>query len=91
MTDNLERRYPTMTAVTDQDGTPGRDPAGDRRPEADGAFGASVRALPPRAALMVAVDVLLAAPEVLEDDGLESCLYIFREKLLARTTPPPRE
>ena len=78
-----------MTAVTEQDGVPGRDRAGDGGPEAGGALGAAVRALPPRAALMVAVDVLLAAPEVLEDDGLESCLYIFREKLLARTTPPP--
>jgi hypothetical protein len=32
---------------------------------------------------MVAVEVLLAEPESLSDDVLESCLYILREKLRA--------
>lgn len=30
---------------------------------------------------MIAVEILLADPESLDDDILESCLYIFREKL----------
>jgi hypothetical protein len=32
---------------------------------------------------MAAVEILLAEPEALEDDVLESCLYILREKLRA--------
>jgi hypothetical protein len=32
---------------------------------------------------MVAVEILLADPEALGDDLLESCLYILREKLRA--------
>ncbi len=44
---------------------------------------AKVQVLPPRAARMVAVEILLADPEVLQDDVLESCLYVFREKLRA--------
>jgi hypothetical protein len=43
----------------------------------------ALSAMPSKAALMAAVGVLLANPEVLDDDGLESSLYIFREKLLA--------
>jgi hypothetical protein len=39
--------------------------------------------LPPKAAKMVAVEILLADPESLDDDVLESCLYILREKLRA--------
>jgi hypothetical protein len=30
---------------------------------------------------LLAVEVLLAEPEALQDDILESCLYIFRERL----------
>lgn len=37
--------------------------------------------LPPTAARMLAVEILLAQPEDLGDDVLESCLYILREKL----------
>jgi hypothetical protein len=37
--------------------------------------------MPPMAAKMVAVEILLADPESLHDDILESCLYILREKL----------
>jgi hypothetical protein len=33
------------------------------------------------AARMLAVETLLADPEALEDDVLESCLYLLREKL----------
>jgi hypothetical protein len=32
---------------------------------------------------MLAVEILLADPEALGDDILESCLYILREKLRA--------
>jgi hypothetical protein len=41
--------------------------------------------LPANAARMAAVEILLADPEALGDDVLESCLYILREKL-RRTT-----
>jgi len=37
--------------------------------------------LPRDAARMLAVEILLAEPETLDDDVLESCLYILREKL----------
>lgn len=33
------------------------------------------------AARLLATEVLLADPEALEDDVLESCLYILRDKL----------
>jgi hypothetical protein len=39
--------------------------------------------LPPRAARMVAIEILLADPAALGDDTLESGLYILREKLRA--------
>lgn len=35
------------------------------------------------AARMLAVEILLAEPEALGDDVLESCLYLLREKLRA--------
>jgi hypothetical protein len=44
---------------------------------------ATIRHLPPRAARMVAVEILLADPDALDDDVLESCLYVYREKLRA--------
>jgi uncharacterized protein (DUF2267 family) len=34
-----------------------------------------------RAARLLAVEVLLAEPETLADDVLESCLYILRDRL----------
>ena len=34
-----------------------------------------------RGARMLAVETLLADPQALEDDVLESCLYILRERL----------
>jgi hypothetical protein len=40
-----------------------------------------IAALPVNAARMLAVEILLADPESLGDDVLESCLYILREKL----------
>jgi hypothetical protein len=40
---------------------------------------ATIRHLPPRAARLVAVEVLLADPDALDDDVLESCLYVPRE------------
>ena len=42
---------------------------------------ALIEALPRSAARMLAVEILLAEPETLDDDVLESCLYILREKL----------
>jgi len=39
--------------------------------------------LPRDAARMLAVEILLAEPESLGDDVLESALYILREKLRA--------
>ena len=44
---------------------------------------AVLEALPRSAARMLAVEILLAEPESLGDDVLESCLYILREKLRA--------
>jgi hypothetical protein len=42
---------------------------------------ATIRHLPPNAARLLAVEVLLADPEALGDDVLESCLYILRDRL----------
>lgn len=36
-----------------------------------------------RAARLLATEVLLAEPEVLGDDVLETCLYILRDRLQA--------
>jgi hypothetical protein len=44
---------------------------------------AVIRHLPPRAARMAAIEILLADPAALGDDTLESALYILREKLRA--------
>jgi hypothetical protein len=33
---------------------------------------------------LLAVEVLLAEPEALDDDVLESCLYILRDKLTGK-------
>lgn len=42
---------------------------------------AVISALPARAARLLAVDILLADPETLGDDVLETCLYILRDRL----------
>jgi hypothetical protein len=42
---------------------------------------AVISALPAKAARMLAVEILLAEPESLADDVLESCLYLLRERL----------
>ena len=42
---------------------------------------AVINSLPAKAAKMVAVEILLSDPESLDDDVLESCLYVLREKL----------
>ena len=44
---------------------------------------AVISTLPPKAAKLIAVEILLADPEELRDDVLESCLYILRERLRA--------
>jgi hypothetical protein len=46
----------------------------------DGAVTAFTR-LPAQAARMLAVETLLADPEELGDDVLESCLYLLRERM----------
>jgi hypothetical protein len=43
-----------------------------------------IASLPAGAARMLAVEILLADPEALADDVLESCLYLLREKLRAQ-------
>lgn len=42
---------------------------------------ATISHLPAKTARMLAVEVLLADPESLGDDVLESCLYLLRERL----------
>jgi hypothetical protein len=42
---------------------------------------ALIKTLPPKAAKLAAVEVLLADPESLGDDVLESCLYLLRDRL----------
>jgi hypothetical protein len=42
---------------------------------------AVIRTLPPTAAKLLAVEILLADPESLRDDVLESCLYLLRDRL----------
>jgi hypothetical protein len=42
---------------------------------------AAISALPAKEARMLAVEILLANPECLGDDVLESCLYLLRERL----------
>lgn len=42
---------------------------------------AVIKALSPQAAKILAVEILLSAPESLADDVLEGCLYILRERL----------
>jgi hypothetical protein len=44
---------------------------------------ADIASLPVKAARMLAVEILLADPEALTDDVLESCLYLLRERLRA--------
>jgi hypothetical protein len=44
---------------------------------------AVIGTLPANAARMLAVQILLADPEALQDDVLESCLYMLRERLTA--------
>ena len=46
----------------------------------------AIATLPRDAARMLAVEILLADPEILGDDVLESCLYLLRERL--RTNAP---
>jgi hypothetical protein len=42
---------------------------------------AAISSLPAHAAKMAAVEILLSDPESLQDDVLEACLYILRDKL----------
>jgi hypothetical protein len=44
---------------------------------------ADIASLPVNAARMLAVEILLADPEALAYDVLESCLYLLRERLRA--------
>ena len=40
-----------------------------------------ITTLPAKAARLLATEVLLADPEALRDDVLESCLYLLRDRL----------
>jgi len=40
-----------------------------------------ITTLPARAARLLAIEVLLADPQALGDDVLESCLYLLRDRL----------
>jgi hypothetical protein len=51
----------------------------------------AIASLPAPAARMLAVEVLLADPEALADDVLESCLYLLRDRLRAATGEPHGE
>ena len=42
---------------------------------------AVISTLPAKVARTLAVEILLAEPEALGDDVLESCLYLLRERL----------
>jgi hypothetical protein len=44
---------------------------------------ANIASLPANVARMLAVEILLTDPESLDDDVLESSLYVLREKLRA--------
>jgi hypothetical protein len=48
----------------------------------------AIATLPAPAARMLAVEILLAAPEALGDDVLESCLYLLRERMRAAAREP---
>jgi len=48
---------------------------------------AVISTLPTKAARMLAVEILLADPEAIEDDVLESCLYLLRERLREERQP----
>jgi hypothetical protein len=51
----------------------------------------AIASLPAPAARMLAVEVLLADPEALGDDVLESCLYLLRERLRVAAGEPSDE
>jgi hypothetical protein len=51
---------------------------------------AAISHLPPTAARMAAIEILLADPAALDDDTLESGLYILREKLREAKGPGVR-
>jgi hypothetical protein len=42
---------------------------------------AVIKTLPPKAAKLLAIEILLSDPESLHDDVLEGCLYILRDRL----------
>ena len=47
---------------------------------------AAIAHLPPKAARLAAVEILLTDPDALDDDVLEAALYIYRERLRAAGT-----
>jgi hypothetical protein len=48
----------------------------------------AITTLPAPAARMLATEILLADPEALADDVLESCLYLLRDRLRAAAGEP---
>jgi hypothetical protein len=61
-------------------GTIGRSVKAGKDGGPEGAY-AVINTLPPTAARLLAIEILLSNPESLEDDVLESCLYMLRERL----------
>jgi hypothetical protein len=51
----------------------------------------TITSLPAPAARMLATEILLADPQALADDVLESCLYLLRERLRAAAGEPNGE
>ena len=49
--------------------------------DAPSPFEAMISHLPARAAKLAAAEILLADPEALHDDVLETCLYLLRDRL----------
>jgi len=76
----LTARYDLSTQVVDDrarrawTANPRKEPTVNDSP-------AVVSTLPAKAARLLAVEILLAEPETLADDVLESCLYALRERL----------
>jgi hypothetical protein len=68
------------------DSTPGTETQRGNRQAGDAAMDAPITPftrLTAQAARMLAVETLLATPEALQDDVLESALYLLRERLRA--------
>ena len=75
----LAARYAALNAEFDRRAAAVWNPGGRAVSTAEADFWS----LPPHAARVEAVEILLADPQALGDDVLESCLYVLRAKLRA--------